>query len=70
MMVPESAPSPLPNVVTATTYLLWLVPGVDSQPQEPANGRAVDVVDWTTSVMVVRQADAASTTSEILARLV
>lgn len=41
---------------------------VDSQPQAPAAGSAVE--DCTTSVMVVRQADAANISSEFLARTV
>lgn len=58
---------PEPSVATEATYLL--VADADSQPHAFALGRE-PVADWTTSVIVVRQADAANTTSDILARRV
>lgn len=51
-------------VSTLSTYLLVCTD--DSQPQAFATGR-VPAEDWKTSVIVVRQAEAASTTSEAFA---
>lgn len=51
-------------VVTVSTYFVP-DPEVTSQPQDPPAGSAVE--DWIVSVIVVRQADAARITSDILA---
>ena len=54
---------PVPSTATVATYLLLVVD--DSHPQAPATGK-LDA-DWKASLTVVRQADAANTTSETLA---
>lgn len=58
--------TPLPSVETDATYCDVAVE--DSQPHSLAIGSEVE--DWITSVMVVRQAEAAKITSEFLARIV
>ena len=78
MVLPSIAGSPKPVAVTriapfslVETFATYFDVDVeDSQPQPPPAGKEAALLDWTVSVMLVRQADAARTTSDILARLV
>lgn len=54
---------PVASTATEATYLLVAL--VDSHPQAPAAGKLE--ADWKASLTVVRQADAANTTSDTLA---
>lgn len=78
MVLSSIAVSPKPVAVTwiapfslVAIFFTYLDVDVDdSQPQPPPAGKEAALLDWTVSVMLVRQADAANTTSDILARLV
>ena len=70
--LPSSATTviaPLSSTATDLTYFDGEVPEVESQPNSAADNAEALVV-WTVSVTVVRQDEAASTTSETLARTV